>query len=258
MVRRNNRRNVPKRNSRVKRVRSRRRNGLLNGLLYRGTADPKSSAIAPWNSITVQRNISIANSTSAKFTYNYVKEALCDQIGLPSTTTNIEIRLYRIQAYDIGGRPLELAIGDSSGAIVATGYDYPGRNTWAHVGLSWPRVISAVPLNASSTHTVAHIAVGTPMGGNLKESTFVLVKLSLVWRIPNVASSTVFKAITIGSLEPVVPVSNTISKANARIKRSVDTVDYPQQHSYLAEPSPSLETSLHSLNVEEDLLMSDS
>lgn len=171
---------------------------------------PRASSYAPWNALTIQRTVNIANSTAFTITPTYLRDTLISQLGLvagtTALTTTFNIRPISIEVHDMAGRPFTLAIRDFSSVqastttalpTVGTGISYPSRSGYSRVRLTWPKVISANPLRVTSTANATVIvsgSTGIPSGNTIITGTAVLLKISVLWRTGEVD--------TVSAIEP--------------------------------------------------------
>lgn len=181
------------RNARTTRSRrgTRRRNAF-KATMQRASINPQPNILQPWNSVVVARTVSITNSTSFTVTLGYLYSALIEQLGLIDGSS-LGMRIMRITAYDLAGRPLSLWLYDYASPTddnLASTYDIPGRSTWARASLTYPKSVSASAIASNSGESATLIAggdVGIPYGTATVTTTAVMFKIHVLWR-PLIAS----------------------------------------------------------------------
>lgn len=187
MVRRRNR--ISRRRYRPRRMNK----SAFTALSLRSPTVPRSSSQIIWSPYTLQRTVELADSTTASFTFAYIRESLLSILAI-STTSALSVRLLSLEVYDLAGRPLSLTINDlvdsiggieaASGGTLRVAYDYPGRTSWAKVKICWPKTHSSVSqrLESGNTTNFASVSVGTPIGASLVSSKpSILYRLRLLW-----------------------------------------------------------------------------
>lgn len=172
---------------------------MFTGVSTRPSVNPKPIKLRPWNNFIIQRNVTVANSSSFSITATYIHDVFLEQLGI-TTDSPLEFRLKKIEAHDLAGRPITLQAVDYTTATdtvnesLQTSYGFPGRDTWARVGVTWPSAISSSPILVSGSTAnntiVAFGTVGSPFGVVNSASTSVLLKITLLWK-PNSTTSAV-------------------------------------------------------------------
>lgn len=190
-----NRRGRGKRQARGRFGRIRRRNG---GAWKTGTpkvtATPTTAQEVPWNSIIVQRTVTVANNTTFTGNLLYIRDGLLAQIALGSATGTLSIRVMAADCFDLAGRPIEFRIHDYSttttaivdAPVIGTALSYPARNGWSRARLVFPKAISVEAKNVANAATSSPLvfsgAVGAPMGVTNSTSTLILLRIRVLWR----------------------------------------------------------------------------
>lgn len=179
----------PRRMSRpARRMRSRKSD--FDGLNLRAPARPKTAQEAPWNSIVVQRRVTVSDNTSFSVNTTYVTDSLIAQLELPNTT-QLSWRLRMVDIYDLAGRPFDCRIYDyirpSAGVAtvgqLATGLSIPARNGWSSTRLKYPRSVSSFANSGGSTLvTWLTGTVASPVGIISANSDTMLFRMHLLWR----------------------------------------------------------------------------
>lgn len=167
--------------------------------------NPKSSADAPWNAVTVQRPISIASGTDFSLTAKYLGDALKDQLNLP-TTINLHMRIMSIDLYDLAARPFEVRSYNYTTTSTNTGMTqlgtvvaWPGRDKFTRARLTWPLSVTAIPVSDTlATSIVLQGSVAANTYGNAVENTTVLLmRARILWRPVQTAPASMLKALAI-------------------------------------------------------------
>lgn len=199
MVRRGRRGRFGARNNNGFRFRSRRRRGgnpMLDGKVTTVTINPKATTLNPWNSIVLQRYVTVPDDNTFSMNVAYLRDALFSQLGI--SKVDVAMRLRMVEFYDFAGRPFNVSIADTSSGtnssstpdIVANAISYPARAGWSRARLTWPKVNFATPVHLTTTNTTGVVviqgAVGSPVG-NVTSTTDatkhkMLYKLHLLWR----------------------------------------------------------------------------
>lgn len=195
---------------------------VFNGISSGASLTPRVAEQSPWNQITLQRYIALADSTSFSLNRGYIHDVLLAQLGLPATVGAVDVRLQAIQFYDLSARPISAQIHDynDGDGILKTAVSIPGRNSWARVNLIWPKVVSSMSASftADSTVQVATGEVGTAVGINTAAFPRLLMRLRLLWKIPSSSTPSLFKVHSLPN--KTSHKSNSITK-DAPIKREV-------------------------------------
>lgn len=162
----------------------------FTGSLRKISRVPKISQDAPWNSITVQRTIAVADSTVFSITNGYLLDVLRNQLYL--TTADLTYRVMAMDVFDTKGRPFEMKVFDygynesiSNGTLsLVTAVAWPGRMQWSSARFVWPKAISARPLSSQipGTRLIASGAVGTPSGVESVGSGSLILRVRYLWR----------------------------------------------------------------------------
>lgn len=188
---------------------------MFNAISSTGARNPRASSSVPWNTVTLQRHVAVADESSFSITLGYLFDALCAQLGLPTAIANLSVRLKTIQMIDLTGRPMQVFLHDYiKEGIIGSDISYPGRNTWSSTKMTWPSTISSLGITTSKTNTtpVLNGSVGSPLGTTLVARTEtqgqVLMKIQVLWR----SSSTTLN-------EPktffAFPVASTSTRSNS-------------------------------------------
>lgn len=220
MVRRNRGRNNQNfRGSRISRRRGNNRRSKVDftGIRAIPSNIPRPAQDAPWNSLVVQRSVSITDSTAFTVTIQYIRDILANQLNL-STATNLHFRLLALDMYDLAARPFELSSFNytvdstsNTNAQLNTAISWPGRNNWSRVKIVWPKAISAIPfvLNGTSaaTNVVVSGAVSSPFGIVNVTTTSMLLRVHVLWRVNTIGTVPSM----LGSVSDTIPRSNIMS-----------------------------------------------
>lgn len=173
-------------------IRRRNRKSMFNGVEARIGATPKTSQEMPWNTIVLQRTVTIANGSTFTGTLGYIRDSLKAQIQL-NGTMDYSFRVLAIDAFDMAGRPFEFRIHDTDDDVVgkasgicATSLSYPARNGWSRARLIWPKAVAARPLYLLAAEIGPIMfsgGVGTPVGITNVTGTSMLLRIKILWRI---------------------------------------------------------------------------
>lgn len=186
--RRGNRRN--RRSSGRNRAMTRKSKVDFTGIRSQPPRKPRSAQDAPWNSLTVQRTFTIADSSTFSVNIAYLRDVLANQIGATSDAS-LTFRILALDVYDLAGRPMELSSYDftqgSAGIAnsqLVTALSWPDRDGWSCARFTWPKAISATALSFSGTPTNVVVAggVGAPIGINSVVTDKVLLRVRFLWR----------------------------------------------------------------------------
>lgn len=195
---------------------------------------PRPAQDAPWNSIVIQRSVSVADSSAFTVNIQYIRDILANQLNL-SSATNLQFRLLALDLYDLAARPFELASFNYtvdptsvSNAQLNTAISWPGRNNWSRVKIVWPKAISAFPFVLSGTSAATNVVVAgtvsTSFGIVNVSTTSMLLRAHLLWRVNTIGpiptlrdsgSATNFRSNIMSSIIAPDHISNGIAKATS-------------------------------------------
>lgn len=191
MVRRN-RRNVSRRNGRRPRGRLANSRRVFDGRRVTLSVNPKPAAYNPWNTVCVQRRVISDSNKAFTLTLGYLNDAFRAQLGFDKLTGTFVMRLISIAVYDLGGRPIELNIGDyvsdqsnTLGTSLIGSMDYPGRSSFSRVKLVWPASVSAnsVRVATGDPRIFATGSIGSTVGNDVEsDSNYFLLKIWVLWK----------------------------------------------------------------------------
>lgn len=180
----------PRRVSRPMRRRATRNRSDFDGLNLRAPARPRTAQEAPWNSIVVQRRVTVSDNSSFSVNTTYITDSLIAQLELP-TTTQVSWRLRMVDIYDLAARPFDARIYDylrststsTAGGQLATGLSVPSRNGWSSTRLKYPKSVSSFA-NSGGTSLVTWLTgtVASPIGIISANSDTMLFRMHLLWR----------------------------------------------------------------------------
>lgn len=183
----------------------------FTGIRSQPPRKPRSAQDAPWNSLTVQRTFTIADSSTFSVTIAYLRDILANQLGT-TADASLTFRVLALDVYDLAGRPMELSsynyttgTAGSTNTQLVTALSWPDRDGWSCVRFTWPKVISTTPMSFSGALTNVAIAggVGAPIGINSVASDKVLLRARFLWRPTQTATvpalSVVFNPETVSS-----------------------------------------------------------
>lgn len=180
----------PRRRNRFSRRIGINRKSDFDGLNVRAPSRPKTAQEAPWNSIVVQRRITVSDDSAFTVNTQYIIDSLIAQLELP-TTVSLTWRIRFVDVYDLAGRPFDARIYDftrqrtgvPAPGQLATGLSVPARNGWSSTRLIFPKAVSAFANSGGSAiATWMTGSVAAPIGITSATSDLMLFRMHLLWR----------------------------------------------------------------------------
>lgn len=182
----------PRRMNRTQRRFAKRSRSDFSGLNTRAPARPKTAQEAPWNSLVIQRRVTVLDNTAFNVNTQYIVDSLIAQLELP-TTTQLSWRLLKVDIYDLSGRPFDARIYDYTRYAasasspqqgqLATGLSVPARNGWSSTRLVFPKSVSSFANNGgASLVTWLTGTVASPIGIVSASSDTILLRMHVLWR----------------------------------------------------------------------------
>lgn len=170
---------------------------LERGLVMKGMpSDPPKIVVAPWNTLTLVKNLSILPSSPVTITKTNVLDYLRVQLGLPVTVQNnfARIRFVKVRAWlDQGAISTPMALLMEPFAIIGEDFaekieDWSGDVQYAKCGFVWPRAQQEAVFSArgGADDTIVRFSIS---GGDVAKQ--LIMYLEILWA-SNVTSVELF------------------------------------------------------------------